>query len=153
MRESVSTVSERTVTRPVAARQLYRKRARVAIPCREQWVWHAAIARVLQGQPRLEVVMVPPQEEACLAQIGRLQPDWVILLSKQSCVDCSPGLADIFSVAPHTKVIVLCHADNKIRMYHGEETVMTEAQEFIDLICRPAARAEALAPRTAAART
>ncbi|MDP2949941.1 MAG: hypothetical protein Q8P22_10435 [Chloroflexota bacterium] len=137
----------------MAAQQLYRKRARVAIPCREQWVWHAAIARVLQGQPHLEVVMVPPQDEACLAEIGRLQPDWVILLSEQSCVNYSPGLVDIFSVAPSTRVIVLCHCDNKIRMYHSEETVMTEAQEFIDLICRPAARAEAPTPRTAAAKT
>lgn len=115
--------------KPGGARKL-----KVVIPSPPDSAWHAGIARLLQDQPRLDVVIVPAQGEPCIQEIARLRPEWVILLAEVDCAHYSPPLADVFSAVPGATVVLLCQCDNKVRIYRSQETEVESPQDLLDLI-------------------
>ena len=104
--------------------------------------------RFLDASPALDFCTVDPQREACLAEIERLQPDWVVLLAEKDCLDCSPTLAEVFSVAPQAQVMLICRWANNVRVHHCEQFQLTRPEDLIDLITRDTGR-EAFPPAAA----
>ncbi len=127
-------VHERSVERP-----------RVVLASPAPSVWRRAVLRYLDASPSLDFSTVSPEPEACLADIERLQPDWVVLLAEKDSLDCSPPLADVFEVAPRATVMLICRWANNVRVHRCEQFQLSRPEDLIDLITRDTTR-EAFAP-------
>jgi len=107
---------------------------KLAMPCRRGTVWHDAVARRLQEQPGVEVVLFPDEDDRCLEMLRAERPQVVVLLSDLSCVHYYPSLAEVFSVVPEAVVLLLCQCDNIVRVYRCQEVLMDSLDAFLKAV-------------------
>src|SRR3990172_4904794 len=104
---------------------------KVVIPSEPKSPGYTWVAAMMDIFPDLEVKRVPLTGATSLHEMAEEQPDWVILIGEAVSYTYQPTLNEIFSAAPHARVILLCQKDSTVHIYRQE---VVAARSFSDLM-------------------
>ncbi len=99
-----------------------------------QLMFSRGVENLLRGQANLEILGRETDAAKAVLQIRELQPDVVILDSKDLASAPSSIIANILKEAPGVKVITLNLANELIRIYHGEQRTAQCIDDLVDVI-------------------
>jgi hypothetical protein len=98
----------------------------------------AGIRRLLAEVDDLEVTALDANTKTDIgAEIEHVRPD-VTILSGEVAVSANPGqLTVYFHRCPDMRMLVVSEVDNLIYVYDKQRMVVTQTDDFLDLIRRP----------------
>lgn len=99
-----------------------------------QLMFSRGMENLLGGQADVEIVGHESDAAQALKRIHDLQPDVVILDSKDLASASSRVVASILKEAPDAKVIALNLTNDQIRVYHGEQRTARCVDDLLEVI-------------------
>ncbi len=99
-----------------------------------QLMFSRGMENLLSGQVNVEIVGHESDTAQALKRIQELQPDVIILDSKDLASASSGVIASILKKAPSAKVIALNLTNDQIRVYHGEQRTARCVDDLLEVI-------------------
>lgn len=111
-----------------------------------QLMFSRGVENLLSGRANVELVGHENDAARAVKRIQELRPDVIILDSKDPASASSRVVASILKEAPGAKVIALNLADDKIRVYHGEQRAANSVDDLLEVIDQSESTASLIAP-------
>ena len=99
-----------------------------------QLMFSRGVENLLGGQATVEIVGRASDAIHALKRIRELQPDVVILDSKDLASVSSRIVASILKEVPAARVVFLNLSDDRIRVYHGEQRTARSVDDLLEVI-------------------